>query len=746
MEKIDEETEKILERYKKKLVEKIEFDEKETLDNKTEVRYSSRHYKQFKEGMLPKHFSLYEKACGFSEKVLKISPDKKSLDEMKDAIETAHLNITPTGASSFAILGPLSFIIISVFITVGLPYAFGYEPSTFFLIFCVFTGLALMIPLQNLPYMLANSWRLKSSNEMVLAVFYTVTYMRHTSNLELALEFAANHLTGPLSLDLRKVIWDIQTEKYSSLKESLDTYLEGWRKWNMEFIEAMHLVESSLYEGSEERRLSLLDKSLDIMLQETYEKMLHYAHNLKSPMTSLNMLGFVLPVLGMVLLPLIVNFMGTVKWYHLFMIYNVALPFGVFYMGKNILSSRPTGYGDTDITESNPQLKKYKKIVLNVFGKEVEINPFYTSIFIFVVLFLIGISPIALIMLGDMKNIPIGPDGNSDNTLVPEECEGANYCLFEYRTMVHEGEEVEGGPFDIFPALLSIFVPLSIGLSAGLYYKIKSSKLIKIRDKSKELEKEFSGALFQLGNRLGDGLPAETAFGKVSQVMRNTASGEFFKEVHQNITQNGMGVKDALFNKDTGVIFRYPSSIILSSMKVLTEAVKKSPMIAAQAIISISSYIKEMRRIDERLKDLLSDVISSMKSQSSFLAPVISSIVIGIGSMITNVLGKVSYASQKGLMDGGGADMGGIGGLDDFFGIGIPTYFFQIIVGLYVIQLIYILTILVNGVENGSDKLKEEFLVGSNLVRGTILYSVLALIVIFMFNMLADTVISQSLT
>jgi len=48
----------------------------------------------------------------------------------------------------------------------------------------------------------------------------------------------------------------------------------AWKKWNFEFIESFHLIESSLYEGSEERRLNSLDKSLDVILSETYEKMI----------------------------------------------------------------------------------------------------------------------------------------------------------------------------------------------------------------------------------------------------------------------------------------------------------------------------------------------------------------------------------------------------------------------------------------------------------------------------------------
>ena len=178
---------------------------------------------------------------------------------------------------------------------------------------------------------------------MVLSVFYIVTYMRHTSNLENAIDFAAEHLPPPLSLDFKKIIWNVETQRYSSIKESLDAYLETWKKYNIEFVESVHLIESSLYENSESRRLNSLEKSLTLILDETYEKMLHYAHNLQGPLTMLNMLGIVLPILGLVILPLVVSFMEQVRWYHLMLLYNIALPIGVFYMSRAVLSTRPTG-------------------------------------------------------------------------------------------------------------------------------------------------------------------------------------------------------------------------------------------------------------------------------------------------------------------------------------------------------------------------------------------------------------------
>ena len=146
--------------------------------------------------------------------------------------------------------------------------------------------------------------------------------MRHTSNIENAIGFAADHLAPPLSLDLKKVLWDVETEKYESVKESLDLFLQTWKKWNFEFIESFHLIESSLYEASEDRRLNSLDKSLDVIISETYEKMLHFAHNLQSPITMLHMLGIILAILGLVILPMVVSFIEGVRCYHLAALYK----------------------------------------------------------------------------------------------------------------------------------------------------------------------------------------------------------------------------------------------------------------------------------------------------------------------------------------------------------------------------------------------------------------------------------------
>ena len=717
----DTDVEKIVEKYKERLAE--EFGSTMQLTDTSTLEYQ-----EFRDQYITGKLSWYEQWCSIAEKLIKVHPDKKKVPELEESIRVSHLMITPTGTTSFAFLLPLLVIVIGIFLSTVLSILFVGSLSIFFIVFFIITGVLLMYPLLNLPYFLANTWRLKASNEMVLCIFYVVTYMRHTSNLEHALQFASQHLTGPLALDLKKVLWDVETSTYSTVTESLDTYLESWRNYNLEFIESFHLIESSLYEPSESRRIELLDKSLDVMLEETYEKMLHYAQNLKSPMTMLHMLGIILPILGMVILPLVVAFLTDkdtglpiVQWYHLAAFYNVLLPLGVYYLGRTVLAQRPTGYGDTDLGEENPSLKKFKNMLVTIGNKEIEIPPLYLAVLAGMGLFIIGLLPLVLHAMG-----------------FPEVIFLEDFKLLDYRMI----NLVEVGPYGVGASVLSLFFPMALAVGVGLYYKLRSKNIIAIRENAKKLEQEFASALFQLGNRLEDGLPAEIAIAKVSNVMEGTTSGAFFKVVSSNIQNLGMNVEEAIFNKNVGALASFPSKMISSSMKVLSQAAKKGPKIAGQAIINVSRYIKELHRVNERLKDLLADIISSMKSQISVMTPAIAGIVVGITSMITTIMGKLG---EKALS---GGQVNVPGGFDpkEFFGGGIPTYFFQIVIGIYVVQIIYILTVLVNGIENGTDKLNERFLLGRNLIKGTMIYVMISLIITLLFNFIAGQVLQTTFT
>ncbi|MEW5897299.1 MAG: hypothetical protein AB1668_06390 [Nanoarchaeota archaeon] len=724
----EKEYQELLERYKKKVSE--EFGEAPP-----PAKVSTKEYTEFKSELYPAHYSLYEKACNFSDNILKLKIDSAKAEAMQKNLDVCHLNVRPSGVIALSYLLPLAAIVF------GSLVSFAVFKMFFFVLFFLIAGMLMIPALQKMPDFMANTWRMKASNQMIQSIFYLVTYMRHTSNLERAIEFAADHLEPPLSLDFRKILWDVETEKYSTIRDSADAYLQMWGEWDKEFVESFHLVESSLFEPAEERRLALLDKSLDVVLNGTYENMLHYAHSLKSPMTMLHMLGIILPILGLVILPLVVSFMSGgegsnpfVSMIYISVIYNVSLPIGVYYLGRVILSKRPAGYGAVDISEQ-PALNKFKNVNIPL-GKKlvINVNPLYFCVAIFIVSLLIGFSPLIMHSL----NMPDFGFAGSENLKMLD-----YVCPPEKGIECAEADKV--GPYGIGASMLSLVIIAGLGGSIGLYFALRSMNVIEVRRKTKELEDEFSSALFQLGNRLGDGLPAEIAFAKVAETMHGTTSGDFFNLAERNITKLGMGLEQSLFDPKVGAVSAFPSKFIESSMKVLVESIKKGPRIAAQALLSMSRYIKEIHGVEERLKDLMADVISSMKSQVKFLTPAIAGIVVGITSMIATILTKLSAqlgGFAQAQQSAGGA---GFGDMLTIFGIGIPTYHFQIVVGIYIIQIAYILTILSNGIENGSDKLGERYELGKNLVNSTMLYCFISAVVMLLFNLFAGTILQRTL-
>jgi len=717
-----------LDKFKKKYEDKIhkQFQNKLDADDFKSDGTLSSEYIQFKRDNQFATLNYYEQACLQAEKILNIKPDATQSAKLQEEIETCHMQMTPAGVVSFAILAPLILAIIVA------PIMYLLTGNLLVVLFSFILLLALVFPLQQLPSYFAQSWRMRAGNQMILSTFYIVTYMRHTSNLERAIEFASLHLAPPMALDLRKLLWDVETNKYDTIVQSIDAYLLKWKDYNPEFVTSMHIIAGSLYETSEEKRQELLDKSLDLILEETYDKMLHYAHNLQSPITALHMLGIVLPILGLIILPLMVNFLPNFNWIYILLFYNIVLPIVIYVMSKSILSTRPSGYGGVEVDSKNPELIRRSIFSLDIGGQHIILNPLAVLLFFSIVGLLIGFSPLILHAVGFPD---IGFGGEVGANASP--C-GKEHCLLGYK----ETESGEIGPFGLGATLLSLFIPMGLALALGLFFFVQSKNVIEFRNETQKLESEFTGALFQLGNRLGDGLPPEVAIGRVSQGMQNTRSGAFFQIISSNIQKLGMSVNDAIFNPKIGAVVFYPSTLIMSSMKILTQSAQKGPKVASNAIENVARYIKEMNRVNERLQDLMAEVISSMKSQINFLTPIIAGIVIGITSMITSILSSL----QSKLGDLGSENSAAAAGANvsflELFGDGVPSYYFQIIIGVYVVQVIYLLTVLINNIQNGVDPINEKYLLAINLLKGTGLYVAIAFIVILTFNILAAVILN----
>src|SRR3990167_5040686 len=74
-------------------------------------RVISHEYIEFKKNFFPKPLTLYEKACGIAERIVKVRPDAVRAAELEDAIRITHLDVTPTGTLSFAVLVPIIMMV-----------------------------------------------------------------------------------------------------------------------------------------------------------------------------------------------------------------------------------------------------------------------------------------------------------------------------------------------------------------------------------------------------------------------------------------------------------------------------------------------------------------------------------------------------------------------------------------------------------------------------------------------------------
>ena len=186
----------VLKKYEKKLAESSEFYEFEP-----SREAFSREYEIFREEALSNKITFYEGLCSKAEKIIKVRVKPEIRKELDDAMDIAHLNLTPEGANSFSVLFAIILsllgviILIASFIKIKLPFILLG-------IFLILIAVLLIKPVSKYPLRLANRWRLEAGNQMVPCILYMVMNMRHTSNLEHAIKFAGEHIGYPLSLDL----------------------------------------------------------------------------------------------------------------------------------------------------------------------------------------------------------------------------------------------------------------------------------------------------------------------------------------------------------------------------------------------------------------------------------------------------------------------------------------------------------------------------------------------------------------
>ena len=243
-----------------------------TSEQQPQISYSNS-YEQFKADQTSAIQTTYEKAANMAGKILKLKVKDSERVKLEQYIQMTHMQIEPEYVNALALLSAIPFIISAL-------AAFVLTGSMFFTGLLFSAGIFSLFYLSNTPKHIYNSWRARASDQLMLTVLYVVIHMKKDSNLERAILFVADQIAPPISLDFMKILWDFETKKYNTVQESLDAYLETWKESEPAFVDAMHLVESSLVQPNQEQAKATLDKANKVIMQGIQDNMTHFAHSL----------------------------------------------------------------------------------------------------------------------------------------------------------------------------------------------------------------------------------------------------------------------------------------------------------------------------------------------------------------------------------------------------------------------------------------------------------------------------------
>lgn len=627
------------------------------LPKERKITAKAKEYEEFLKETKETPLNLYEKTCAFTEKILPVKFPNSITADIEENAKAGYLNVKGNGVLSLTILVFLCFFLLSSLLIIW---------SVSLGIFCFVFTFVITYVLFNYPSAHAKAVVMRMSADSVLAILYMIIYMRMSPNMEGAVKFAANNLYGPLSWDLKKLLWDINLGVYESADAAIGGYSDKWKKKNKEFSEALNILRSSAVR--EAKRKKLFDEAIDIILRGTADSTKSYIIGLRMPVMLIHAMGVLLPVMGLVMFPIMVILMSDViNPYHLFFGYDVLLPLFLWIFIDYILKGKPPTFSQPDISLAK-DVPGFGK--MRIGSKIYPIWPF--TLIVSAPLVVIGI-------LGVLKN-------------------------------------------SVYSSVVLI-----AGVVSGIiiYCLLDSWQKMKIRNDIESIEDEFSVALFQLGNSITSGTPIEASLDKAIDNLRGLKIAELVKITNNNMKSFGYTFEEALFDNKIGAVWVFPSKLVRSIMTTIIESGKKSMEIASESMITISKYLRGVRNVKRSVEDILGETITSMKFLAMILTPLVAGITITMAIIIIDILTTLTEELKSTLLTGAES-----GGMSNMFvvpwlmggGIPITAAVFQLIVGIYMVETVIILSVFVNKIEYGEDEIGMRSSLGTTLLVAFFIY------------------------
>ncbi len=543
------------------------------------------------------------------------------------------------------------------------------------------------------PKTYARHLQIHSLGDIPEILSYLVMYLKLVPNLENSVKFAAAESSSTLAVDLRKLVWDTEIRLYHGMNDAIVHFAIRWGRWSDYFKRSLHLLRSSIQERDEASRIITLDRALDVSLEGTKETMNQFANRLHQPTVILYSIGIMIPLSLVAMLPAagLVGLRITIV--QVFLIYDLLLPLFVYLYTRKILLSRPAAFQPSMIPPDHPALIPIKKrkrlIVSSLMGLFVMIP--------------------GLIFLIIPSFIPLNA---SDEIL---------YFISDSH-----------GLNSVFP--VTLFFIWGIATAVSLYCFSVYRPYKKVRDEIKQMEKEFSDALYILGKRISEEKSPEESFAYAAQTLQGTRIAEVFSQTSYNLIALHTSLHDALYSKEYGSLQYVYSDRIKAILRLFVEGTKRSQRAVSTSLIRIADHLKQLQEVEKKINDMLYELTSTLRSTVSVFAPLIAGVTLSITTLISTILLSLQAKQSLDTIDGVPSFLSSAAG--SFMTENIRPEYFVFVIGVYLIELVILLTRFTNGLNEGDDTASFMYSLGKTMPVSIIVFSLTVIVGQYFFSQL----------
>ncbi len=574
--------------------------------------------------------------------------------ELKNAIRFSGLPIKPYEVFAFAYFAACASCAAATVLYISILCLTGFYWLVYLLpAVVVSASVGIYMFLVNYPKHYANRLKVKTIGKMPEVINYLGIGMRLTPCIDKAVEIASENTDEPMATELKKILWHIHLRKHPTAEDALIAFAQDWSDWNEDFKRALYVIRAAGLEKTDEGLERCIDKSLDIIITGTKNRINSFAESLTAPTMILFSLGILLPMLIGTMLPMLCISGLTLGVLEFVLLMLVAFPVGTFLYASTILEKRPGTTAPPNIPNTLTRREVVKNLILSA--------------------------------------------------ALSTACAGTVYLMHSLGIVFS-------------PVLYSLFAVMALSVGIGYYCRASVKSQKKQKDKIQKIENELPDALFQIGSRIAENDPVETAIAKFSakntlcnirarrgistdtfSVAECTAIAELFSKISFS-GQLRREPLDSLLFGTSGILKNYPSRNMKTALHVITEATKKDNIFAGRTIIKISNYFRDLKNAESEIRNKLSSVTGMMLTTGKYFAPLI------IGVTVALYTGLFNTVSNVHLEDG-------------FFSMGmkISSWIFALIMGIYLIMLAAIIVYFCTGIAHDSDKIERRYSLGNVL-------------------------------